>query len=174
MDDVTQELSSLIASALNTTLEQLGKEHPGHYYYFTLVTTGDALAPVFSAWSVELLNDAIRKEADSELALEDFKWSYADSPLLEYGQAFFADVKRLVDSDRLRNLRPDDRAQVLLSAMELGCAEAERRGAFSGFGPRDNFVVTAEIMPPDSSNTERVQRLNPPAAIETWLDEAAE
>jgi hypothetical protein len=35
-------------------------------------------------------------------------------------------------------------------------------------------MINVEVMPPDSSNTVRAIRLNPPEAVKEWLKEAAE
>ena len=54
------ELSDAIASASVLAIRKLFAEHPGRYYYLSLITTGEALAPVLAAWSEEGLNKQFR------------------------------------------------------------------------------------------------------------------
>jgi hypothetical protein len=47
-------------------------------------------------------------------------------------------------------------------------------GLFGRGAARSQIVINVEVAPPDSTNTERAVRLNPPEAVGTWLAEAAE
>ena len=90
-----QVLEDAIASAAREAFQRLFAEHPGDYYYCSLVTTGEAHPPVVSAWSREALAAAVEGEPDIQKASAELKWSYADSPYCGYGEEHFAHVKEL-------------------------------------------------------------------------------
>ena len=52
------ELTAAIADATRQAVFALFREHPGRYYYCSLVTTGEAHPPYLSAWSHEALDKA--------------------------------------------------------------------------------------------------------------------
>lgn len=58
--------------------------------------------------------------------------------------------------------------------MESAIVKLDRKGVFGHGGDRERIVVNVEVMPPDFTNTQRAVRLNPPEAVRTWIDEAAE
>jgi len=63
------------------------------YYYCALVTTGEAVAPVISAWSWEALENVAKKYSKEDVEL--IKWSYADSPYWNFGCENFETVRTL-------------------------------------------------------------------------------
>jgi hypothetical protein len=174
----TLALVDAIAVATAAAATELFGEFPGHhFYYFALVTTGEAHAPNVTAWSIEALDEAAAKLQTDPHARADLKWSYADSPFHCYGERHFSEVRRLFDA--LPELDPHDdaawrhRYDFRMSVMEEALARLEREGLF-GTGPaRARIVVNVECMPPDHTNVERALRLNPAEALTYWLKEAA-
>lgn len=152
---MTHDLEHAVREATRRAVTELFAAHPGHrFYYVTLTTPGEVLAPYLSASSYETLTD------------QELKWSYADSAFLFFGEHHF---------DRLRPWfeaagDPLDR----LAAIERAVRALDAEGLFSGTAlARTDMIVTVEVMPPDYTNTERTIRLNPPGpALTTWLAEA--
>lgn len=151
-----------------------------HFYYFSLVTSGEAHPPTLSAWSWDALERTAATDPNPEAARLDLKWSYADSPYFGYGEKeFFAPViAAFADRPVMRYDWPPGmwrtEYEYRLAAMEEAVRRADADGVF-GTGPeRDKIAVLVEVMPPDSTNADRARRLNPPTAIARWLEEAAE
>jgi hypothetical protein len=172
------ELATAIESAVAMAIKSLFVEHPGHFYYVSLITTGEALPPVLAAWSEEALEEALRNEADKEDARWGLKWSYADSPFYCYGNQYFEQVTKLFakrpDITLLNGSAGQAEYDLRLRAMESALARLDRQGTFGIGEERLKIIVNVEVMPPDFTNTQRAARLNPPEAIRTWLEEAAE
>jgi hypothetical protein len=171
-----EALCQAIADATRAAVASLREAHPETFYYITLVTSGEALVPTLSAWSLEALARVRTERGESAAAM--VKWSYADSPYCGLYDQAFSEVSRLL------SLRPDTRrldatdftgeCDLRLRAMESAIAKLDHEGLF-GAGPvRQAVVVGVEVMPPDPGNTARARRLNPPEALTTWLCEAAE
>jgi hypothetical protein len=160
-----------IADATRAAAKELFSKYPGHYYYFALISTGEALPPYISAWSEEALAEA----GDAET----LRWSYADSPFCAYGwDEHFGRVRTLF-SERPAMDFSDVEAwgaeyKLRFDAMEQALRQLDNEGLFGQGKDRLRIVINAEVMPPDSSNTLRAQRLNPPEALTRWLEEAAE
>lgn len=163
-----KQLARAIADAARATFTALFQEHPGAYYYVTLVTDGLANRPCVSAWSREALAAAARPDLPAEM----IEWSYADSPYCLYRDDLFAEVEALflARPDRSRPGEYDLR----LRAMETAMATLDREGLFGVGAARLRTVVVVEVMPPDYTNAERARRLNPPEAIREWLEGVAE
>ncbi len=173
------ELVDAITAATTAAVGQLFRTHPNeHFYYCSLITTGEALPPNLVAWSTEALDAVASQFPDDPHARNDLKWSYADSPFYCFGEEHFDDVRRLFRA--LGALDPSD-AQAWqagfdfrMSAMVEAMARVDAAGLF-GTGPqRASIVINVEVMPPDHTNVERALRLNPPEALRSWLKEAAE
>lgn len=167
-----EELATAILEAVTTAAEELFRQTGESFYYFALITSGEAHAPIVSAWSREKLSMV----ADAERPL--VKWSYADSPYCDFDSAAFGKVRRLFDlrPDILLLDEPHRSLEYLrrLAAMEAALSQADAAGLFGRGGVRERMVINVEVMPPDGSNTERAVRLNPPAFLREWMDEAAE
>ena len=172
MNDASERLKRAIAVALRAAAERLFRETGESFYYFSLITTGEAHAPVLSAWSREKL--AAVPEADRSLV----KWSYADSPYFDFGSEEFGEVRELFDQrPDMHSLEGESRFseyEERLAIMEQALAEADAAGVFGRGAEREKIVIHVEVMPPDHTNTERALRLNPPRALDEWLGEAAE
>lgn len=172
------DLTEAIVEAARRAFSELFSEHPGHYYYCTLVTTGEAHPPIVSAWSREALASAVEQGNDPE-ALSALKWSYADSPFCGYGSEYFEPVNALfAQRPRLTpQLSRDEWSaeyQLRVDAMEAALSRLDAEGVFGKGASRSGTVILVEVAPPDRSNTDRALRLNPPEALREWLEEAAE
>lgn len=167
-----ETLKTAIIQAVMTAAERLFGQTGESIYYFALITSGEAHAPIVSAWSKEKL--AMVPEAERPTV----KWSYADAPYFDFDSASFEKVRLLFDqrpnilslNEPLRSSEYEER----LSVMEAALSEADAAGTFGSGIEREQIVINVEVMPPDHSNTERAIRLNPPAALTEWLVEAAE
>jgi hypothetical protein len=172
------DLVRAIANATREAVSTLFRDHPEHFYYCVLVTTGEALAPVLSAWSEEALDAVSNRDRDPLSTRQALKWSYADSPYCGFGEEHYADV-RLMFSRRLA-LSPDDldwwkrEWQFRVDAMVAAMTALDREGLFGRGAERDRMPINVEVAPPDAGNTERAVRLNPPSALREWLAEASE
>jgi hypothetical protein len=178
------DFAKAIETAAGTAIQELFEQYPDHhFYYLSLITSGEIHPPVLAAWSQEALEDAVKDEADQEDARWGLKWSYADSPFFCFGEEHFVEVKRLFDLRPAPHLQNEEayagssreaESNLRLASMESAIASLDRRGMFGTGKERAKIVVNVEVMPPDATNTERAKRLNPPEAIRTWLEEAAE
>ncbi|MDA8021342.1 MAG: DUF4303 domain-containing protein [Thermoanaerobaculia bacterium] len=168
-------LTDAIVTATRHAVSDLFESHPGSYYYCALITSREAPPPFLSAWSREALAVA---SADTDHS-EDLKWSYADSPFVDYGAQYFRKVRDLFA------LRPEmdyfappelweKEYDLRLRCMENALRQLDSEGLFGVGEARHKIVVNAEVVPPDHTNTERAIRLNPPEALTEWLEEAAE
>jgi hypothetical protein len=171
-----KKLEDAIYDALDKALIKLLSMYPDHnFYYFALITTGEASSPFISAWSRELLENSAKSIEDTE----DLKWSYSESPLCFFAEEYFKTV------DDLFQLRPEMHSDLSdeewkleynqrLDAMEFALKRLDLNGVFGRGEARNKIYINVECMPPDYTNTERAYRLNPINALNTWLEEAAE
>ena len=161
-----------IADATKNAFQSLCRERKEKFYYVTLITTGEGHAPFLSAWSEEAF-----ERADSDL---DIRWSYSDSPYAGYGATFFADVRQLfLKRPSMDYMGPEkdwlDELHFRLDTMEDAMIELDRNGLFGRGVQRNKIIIAVELMPPDSSNSDRVCRLNPASELlNQWLREAGE
>lgn len=173
------ELIRAITDAARKAFSSLFKTHPGSYYYCSLITTGEAHPPALAAWSLEALTVAVATAKNPESKREMFRWSYADSPFYCHGEEFFHEVVRLFAK------RPQMTSEITaeiweaeyrlrLDAMEAAMSNLDKEGVFGTGAQRLKIVVLVEVMPPDRTNAERAKRLNPPEALNVWLQEVAE
>jgi hypothetical protein len=170
------KLVDAIAAATRAAVRDLFREYPAdHFYYCSLITTGEALSPNLVAWSWEALH---RQCKGDPIARSDLKWSYADSPFFCYGEQHFGDVRRLFLFMGVPDHNDPDAWHAAydfkLSAMEAAMARLDGSGLFGTGARRAEIVINVECMPPDHTNVERALRLNPPEALSDWLNEAAE
>lgn len=181
MADIPHALIDTIAGAVRSIARQLFRDHPKEkFYYFSLITTGEGLAPTVSAWSVEALDAAAAQDSDPDKirARKLLKWSYADSPYYGYGDASLHDVRRAFEV--LPPPNPDDMRAFLaavdlrMSAMVSAMERLDQEHIFGIGAARNGIVINVECMPPDHTNVQRATRLNPPQALKAWLAEAAE
>lgn len=166
-----EELTQAIADATRAAAAELFARHPGHYYSFALISTGEALPPYISAWSEE----ALAETGDPV----ELRWSYADSPFCAYGyEEHFGRVRALFSERPVMDFKDQEASaaeyELRYRAMEHALRQLDGEGVFGTGHERSRIVVNAEVMPPDYTNTQRARRLNPPEALARWLAEAAE
>jgi Domain of unknown function (DUF4303) len=173
------ELVDAIAVATRAAAASLFREFSAeHFYYFALVTTGEALAPNVTAWSTEALDVAVNSCGNDPNAAAELKWSNADSPYYCYGEQYFDDVRRMFDM--IGRTDASDAAMwaaayaFKMDAMEAAMSRLDQDGLFGRGHQRSGIVINVECMPPDHTNVERAVRLNPQEALTEWLKEAAE
>lgn len=145
------------------------------YYYCALVTTGEAVAPVISAWSWEALENVAKKYSKEDADL--IKWSYADSPYWNFGCENFETVRKLFNErllDYTDEIKWFKEIDFRIEAMVLALEKLDKKEIFSLNQPRSKVYVNVEVMPPDETNTIRALRLNKRENILDWLNEAAE
>ena len=168
------DLADAIPAAARLAFRDLFTKHPERFYYCALITTGMAHPPFVAAWSHEALARALAEGQPT-----DVKWSYADSPYSIYAyEQYFASLQaafaKRPDMRHLHDTSRQAEYDLRLAAMEQAMAQLDAEGLFGVGAERDEKVVLVEVMPPDWTNTERARRLNSPAALATWLAEAAE
>jgi len=191
-DPAYPALVRALTDAIEAAVRVLWAEHPDEtFYVIALVTTGEALAPVLSAWSVEGLEAAVQADTggeegegeaeDAEDLRELLRWSHADSPHYGFGEAHFQGVRALFearpDPHALDEADYDAEVELRLDAMTEAMARVDADGLFGTGKVRDDVVVLVDVMPPDAGNTARALRLNPSpprGATARWLAEAAE
>lgn len=170
-----EELAKAVEVATSGAVSELFHSYPSHtFYYCALITTGEALAPVMTAWSYEMLKESATSSGEAE---DELKWSYADSPVYCFGERHFDAVKSLFRKRPPVNVDSGYCAlehASRLAAMELALARVDAQGLFGAGARRNEIYINVEIMPPDFSNVERALRLNPREAIVEWLRDAAE
>lgn len=174
---VDEQLVEVIQRATKAALEKLFNEQKETFYYCSLITTGEGLCPIISAWSKEALEEMTKDEQDVEEAKYYLKWSYAESPYFAYGEEYFGEVKK-VFNERMRALgseaERDNEIELRINSMEQVMHNLDKEDIFGRGEKRLGIVINAEFMPPDYTNTERALRLNPKEALQEWLDEIAE
>lgn len=175
--EIDEFLVEIIQEATYKAIKKLFQDHKEKFYYCSLITTGEGLCPIISAWSEEALERTAREEQDVEEAKYYLKWSYAETPYFAYGEEYFEDVNR-VFLERMRKLSTekerDHEIQLRINSMERVMHNLDMDGIFGQGKERLGIVINAEVMPPDYTNTERALRLNPRKALNEWLEEFAE
>lgn len=175
--EIDEILVEVIQNATQKALSKLFDEHNEKFYYCSLITTGEGLCPIISAWSKEALERVANEEDDVEEAKFYLKWSYDETPYFAYGKEYFEDVNR-VFLERMRALttgkEKDREVQLRINSMEKSMHNLDMNGMFGKGEERLGIVINAEFMPPDFTNTERALRLNPKEALDEWLEEIAE
>lgn len=176
MNKETEILTAAITEAARMAFQKLFNNGE-HFYYCVLLTTGEGLAPIISAWSWEALDRVSQKY--SKTYAQDVKWSYADSPYYAFGDnEYFGDVKQLFEHrTNIDNLNDEDwekelnfRVMAMVEAMSI----LDKEELFAQNQSRKNILINVELMPPEASNTQRALELNNPEDIEDYLQEAAE
>ena len=170
-------LRDALISAVRIAVAEL-KETNEHFYYVVLMTTGEALAPVLCAWSSE----ALQRTADASFSPEtssDLKWSCTDAPYFDIGSEAFKPVHALFGARPAMNpFMPEadwaEEYAIRLGAMEEALRALDAEDFFGAGSARESVLINVEVIPPDHGNILRARRLNPRAALERWLSEAAD
>lgn len=173
-----RELSEIIESATKKALTDLFSNNE-HFYYCALITTGEALPPTISAWSDEALKKYLELNNLSKEDEQFIKWSYAESPYLDFGSGHFTIVKeafqlRPTMSHNMSDTQWNIEYQTRLTAMEKAMERLDQENFFSLTQNRNSLLINVEVVPPDHENTLRAIRLNPPQALTEWLAFIAE
>ena len=147
------------------------------FYYCTLLTTGEGLAPLISAWSEEALERESSLYKDIENYSEIIKWSYADSPYFAYKYENFEHIFSSRPLMYTLNAEEwEDEISFRLKIMETAMKRLDEDGIFSAGQNRENICLEAGTMPPDKRTTEITRRLNNPdsSIMKQYMAEAAE
>lgn len=176
MDKEIEKLTAAITKATRMAFQKLFSNGE-HFYYCALLTTGEGLTPIISAWSWEALDRVSQKY--SKTYAQDVKWSYADSPYYAFGDnEYFGAVKQLFEHrtniDNLNDEAWEKELDFRIMAMVEAMSILDSEGLFAQNQSRKNILINVELMPPDASNTQRALELNNPEDIEDYLQEAAE
>lgn len=177
MNGTEEQLSIAIEEATELAVRELFSSGE-HFYYCSLITTGEVLAPILCAWSDEAL-DKFLIENDVVEDREYYEWSYADSPYLDFGAKYFTRVKEMF-RQRLSmqvNMTKEEwniEFNSRLDAMERALKRLNDKGVFGIGESRNKIMINVEVVPPDYENTYRAIRLNPIEAINEWLKNMAE
>lgn len=175
--EIDEALVIIIQEATEKALNKLFHTHKEKFYYCSLVTTGEGLCPIISAWSEEALERVANETDNVEEAKYYLKWSYDESPYFAYGEEYFQGVNK-VFLERMKKLKTDKERdkEILLriNSMERVMYNLDKDGMFGQGKKRLGIVINAEFMPPDYTNTERALRLNPKESLNEWLEEIAE
>ena len=175
--EVDEILVMIIQEATQKALDQLFYKNNERFYYCSLITTGEGLCPIISAWSEEALEKIANESDNVEEAKYYLKWSYDESPYFAYGEEYFQGVNK-VFLERMNKLitdkEKDREIQLRINSMERVMYNLDMGGMFGRGEKRLGIVINAEFMPPDFTNTERALRLNPKEALSQWLEEIAE
>ncbi|WP_447591450.1 DUF4303 domain-containing protein [Stenotrophomonas rhizophila] len=151
-----------------------------NFYYCTFVMTVEGHAPFLSAWSEEALARAVDESGDGPEVAADLKWSYADSPYVDFGSEYTEKLRApFLARPNLQELGADEwekEIELRMDAVEQAARQLDEEGAFGAGQRRSRLLVAVEIMPPVPSNVERVARLNDTDSevFKQWLEEAAE
>ncbi|WWW36289.1 DUF4303 domain-containing protein [Stenotrophomonas rhizophila] len=151
-----------------------------NFYYCTFVMTAEGHAPFLSAWSEEALARAVDESGEGPEVAADLKWSYADSPYVDFGGEYTEKLRAsFLVRPNLQELGADElekEIELRMDAVEQAARQLDEEGAFGAGQRRSRLLVAVEIMPPVPSNVERVARLNDTNSevFKQWLEEAAE
>ncbi|WP_422507811.1 DUF4303 domain-containing protein [Stenotrophomonas sp. GZD-301] len=151
-----------------------------NFYYCTFVMTEEGHAPFLSAWSEEALAGAVGESGDGPEVAADLKWSYADSPYVDFGSEHTEKLRAsFLAGPNLQDLSVDEwerEIEFRMDAVEQAVRQLDEEGAFGTGQHRSRLLVAVEIMPPVPSNADRVARLNDTNSqiFKQWLEEAAE
>ena len=171
-----EKLSDLILEASKKAFLDLFSNGE-QYYYCVLITSGEAFFPYISACSVESLSRYSKEHSEEDA--KKIKWSYADSEYCSFGYELYFKSVELYFQERLSIDDIDDDAweeefNLRIFAMERAMKRLDNEGFFSLNQARKNIIINVEVMPPDSTNTDRALRLNERENIIEWLKEVAE
>lgn len=179
----SDELIELLEEATEAAFRALLAVKEEKFYYFGLLMD-EGMRPFISAWSYEALHSAVEEliasgdDTDREVLTKELKWSGCDSPYCAYEHdEYFESIDSLLEN-REQYLISDEKFEkefeLRLKYMEEVMRRLDAKGVFESSLDRSSVVITAEVLPPDYTNTERVKRLNPKSSIEEWVELCAE
>lgn len=116
-----------------------------------MVTTGEGLCPIISAWSYKALEREANKEDDVEEAKFYLKWSYCETPYFAYGEEYFEDVNK-VFLERMETLttrkQTEKEVRLRINAMERVMHNLDMDGMF---GTGKKVTKSKTIFPTDDA-----------------------
>ncbi len=172
MKAIDEAVAECLVNAVERSFKALFAEKSESFYYCTLVMQ-ELAVPYISAMSYEALEGLAVSEADRDM----LKWSYADSPYCGYGfDEYFGEVSQLFEKRFAQKCVGGEsfieaEYECWINSMEKAMSLLDEKGIFGTGDVRKGIFINAEIMPPEPSNAERGQRLNPKAAYEMWSDD---
>lgn len=144
-----------------------------HFYYFALVTTGDALRPGPSANSLEGLERSLDRyrAKGSACGADVLRWSEADSPYHLHGDEHFRDVETLFllggDHHALPERACEEEVARRFQSMEDALRDLDREGFFGAGSERCGIVIN--VVAPGEEDEDvilaRAARLNPAESL---------
>jgi hypothetical protein len=171
---VGDSLRDAIREAARQAFGAVRSANPREYfYYFALVTTGDALRPGPSACSLEGLERVLDRyrAKGSTYGADVLRWSEADSPYHLHGDEHFRDVEALFRCEGDHRTLPDatyeEEVARRFQAMEDALRELDREGVF-GTGAKRHGVVINVVAPGEEDEDAilvRAARLNPAESL---------
>ncbi len=191
--EIDEFLVNIIEDATRKAFEKLFKDYDENFYYCSLLTTGEGLCPVISAFSEEALDREVLNiiktniEKDIEEEKKYLRWSYADSPYYAYGyEEYFLEIKDILikrkevikknRSEKKVDEMLDNEINLIINSMEKAMSNLDKEGLFGKGENRNNVFIAVEFMPPDPTNIIRAIRLNKEENKEFkhWFKEEAE
>lgn len=168
------QIAQILAEAAGKGFAALFASRSEQFYYCTYILSEDG-APFISASSVEGIERMMREKGIPMSDYPEYKWSYADSPYCAYGyEEYFGAVRELFAQRFPEDLSDEAYAEELalwLDAMELAMHRLDENGLFGD--AQRNMFINVEIMPPENSNDQRAERLNPEAVFRNWYAETS-
>jgi hypothetical protein len=182
MIPIQKSMEQALITATKQTITAIKETHPNHhFYYFVLTTTGEALSPGHAAWSEELLETEAQKQAGERNENCDnvkglIRYSYADSPLFCYGEAYFKEVERLFlqrpGIDERNEKDWETEFNLRINAMINALKALDEEGFFGN--AKEKLFINVEVNPPDGSNEIRARLLNTDERVQEWLNNGGE
>ncbi|MDE7363546.1 MAG: DUF4303 domain-containing protein [Ruminococcus sp.] len=177
MNNYNEQLVCLLENATESTFKALLEKNEKFYYFSLLIDEG--ASPYVSAWSYEALENLFSElKSDDETEKLMYKWAICDSTYVGYEHdLYFNAVDEFLQKNDIWELSDDDfysEFDVRLNSMEEALRRLDKKGLFGTGDDRKKIVITAEVVPPDYTNTARVQRLNPDDIIQEWLEFCSE
>lgn len=149
-----------------------------NFYFIVFTITGEGIIPTLSAWSHEALQNKVKNHEISLEEINNYKWSYSDSPYCDFGAEYYYDLRKYFQTrGDLLNMDVEKgqseynfRLELLTKTMEI----LDSQGLFSIKNNRNSIMINVEEIPPTAENTERALKLNPIKSIEEWIEYCAE
>jgi hypothetical protein len=152
--------------SLGQALAHLWRSHDRlDFYYFVLATTDGLDFPCASTWSETSL---LVQSARFGHRPDEIRFSYADSPFLDFAAPFTAALREQWEIDVERGRTADDATHDLLAERRLRSLVGAMRELRSDGTVHSGMVINVELG--EESDRERARLLNPPSpTLEEYL-----
>jgi hypothetical protein len=155
------EMTKAWADSLERALAHLWTFHDrGGFYYFVLATTDSLDFPCASAWSEEAL---LAQSARLGHLPAELRFSYADSPFLDFASPFTAALREEWDRDVERGRTSDDTTHDLLAGRRLSTLVGAMHRLRASGVVHAGLVINVELG--QTSDRERARLLNAPSPM---------